>query len=349
MKNVATKKGLKTYAVVMLLACMAAILVIMGGFSPIKANAGTLVAGTVNSKSTETLLYLDTTGGQMQIKFDDKTDFTKCPVLVSGSAVTVDVYNGGDGYLHAASVSLSKSIATVDRNKTTTVTGKIADGTTDSVLKLSTTGGMMTLKIDDTSDFSKCRILKKDKEITVLLGYGSDAYWHVLTASSAETGVQTVNTINGVNMPVVTGTVNGSSNAEYLNIDTTAGTMILRLDSSTDISECGYIYKGQTVYATIYLGTDSYLHVAKLANGSGTKDTTSYTLGGQVLTVQGKTTSDSTPNMIQLSTPQGTMKIKIDGSTKLTNNKVITVDTFLTIDVQGGSDGYLHALKVTRG
>ncbi|MCR5209013.1 MAG: hypothetical protein K6C99_02235 [Lachnospiraceae bacterium] len=349
MKNVAFKKNLKTYTALMLLACAVAVFAVFTGLSPVKANAGTLVAGTVNAKSTETLLYLDTTGGQMQIKFDDKTDFTKCPVLVSGSAVTVDVYNGGDGYLHAASVSLSKSIATVDRNKTTTVTGKIADGTTDSVLKLSTTGGMMTLKIDDTSDFSKCRILKKDKEITVFLGYGSDAYWHVLTASSAETGVQTVTTINGVNMPVVTGTVTGDSNAEYLNINTTAGAMILKLDSQTDISECGYTYKGQTVYATIYLGTDSYLHVAKLVNGSGTKDNTAYTLGGQVLTVQGKATSDTTPYMIQLSTPQGIMKIKMDGSTKMTNNKVITENVYLTIDVQGGSDGYLHALKVTRG
>ena len=62
------------------------------------AAANTTVSGTVGSKSTSSMLYLDTSSGQMQIKLDCVTGVA---VLVSGQKVTCKVGYGSDGYWHA--------------------------------------------------------------------------------------------------------------------------------------------------------------------------------------------------------------------------------------------------------
>ena len=96
--------------------------------------------GIVASNSTQSLLLLNTSGGQMKIKLDSGTDFSECRVLVGGQTVTVTYYRGNDAYLHASKVSdgtgsSSSSSANSTSGQTSSypsVSGTIAANSTSS-------------------------------------------------------------------------------------------------------------------------------------------------------------------------------------------------------------------------
>lgn len=62
------------------------------------------VTGTVSSKSTEDLLYLNTSQGEMQMKLDSVYNVSNCKVLISGRQITVTCARGSDAYLHALAI-----------------------------------------------------------------------------------------------------------------------------------------------------------------------------------------------------------------------------------------------------
>ena len=59
-----------------------------------------------------------------------------------------------------------------------TVKGKVADGTTDDLLKLDTSEGIMQIKMDADLNIEDAPVLIKGKEVTVEWKYGSDSYLH---------------------------------------------------------------------------------------------------------------------------------------------------------------------------
>ncbi len=63
------------------------------------------VTGTVSNKSTENVLYLNTSYGEMELKLDAVSSITNCKVLVSGKKVTVTCARGSDAYMHAITIS----------------------------------------------------------------------------------------------------------------------------------------------------------------------------------------------------------------------------------------------------
>lgn len=63
------------------------------------------VTGTVGSKSTENVLYLSTTGGDMELKLDALNSVTNCKVFVTGKRISVTCSRGTDAYMHAISIS----------------------------------------------------------------------------------------------------------------------------------------------------------------------------------------------------------------------------------------------------
>ena len=63
------------------------------------------VTGTVGSKSTENILFLDTPQGQMELKLDCVRSVTNCKVLVSGSKLTLTCARGSDAYMHALDIT----------------------------------------------------------------------------------------------------------------------------------------------------------------------------------------------------------------------------------------------------
>lgn len=141
------------------------------------------VTGTATEKTKEGLLYLSTKEGEMQLVIDNNTDTRSGVVLTPGNKLTVSCYRGSDAYMHAASIVGTKESTgsvEIDRSSPATVTGTVADGSTQNVLYLSTSGGTMELKLDAVNSISNCKAFVRGKKLTVTCARGSDAYMHAL-------------------------------------------------------------------------------------------------------------------------------------------------------------------------
>ncbi len=159
----------------------------VSGITPAPAaavNVSTVtVSGTATDKTKEGLLYLSTNEGEMQLVIDNNTDTRNGVVLTPGNKLTVSCYRGSDAYMHAASIVGTKEStgsAEIDRSSPATVTGTVADGSTQNVLCLSTSGGTMELKLDAVNSISNCKAFVRGKKLTVTCARGSDAYMHAL-------------------------------------------------------------------------------------------------------------------------------------------------------------------------
>lgn len=64
-----------------------------------------VVSGTVGSKSTESILFLNTPQGEMELKLDAVNSISNLKVLVSGKKVSVTCARGSDAYMHALSIT----------------------------------------------------------------------------------------------------------------------------------------------------------------------------------------------------------------------------------------------------
>ena len=75
--------------------------------SPANVNTAAVVsvAGTVDGKSNENVLYLSTAGGMMELKLDVLNSMNNCKVLVRGKQVLVSCAYGSDAYMHAVSIT----------------------------------------------------------------------------------------------------------------------------------------------------------------------------------------------------------------------------------------------------
>ena len=159
----------------------------MTGYTPAPAGAvnasTTVVTGTVGYNTKENLLYLATSGGEMQIVIDSYTDSRNGLMLIPGRSLTVSVYRGSDAYMHAASISGVKDYvqpATVD-GAYSTVTGTVSSRSTENMLYLSVGAGDMEIKLDTLNSMNNCKVLISGKKITVVCARGSDAYMHAIS------------------------------------------------------------------------------------------------------------------------------------------------------------------------
>ena len=148
----------------------------------------TVLSGTVQDKTTTSLLKLSTSGGNMEIVLDIATDISKCKVLTPGQNVSVSVYRGSDAYMHAAQVvdnsnPVSASSATVNTSAAVSVTGTVASGTNSQTLYLSTSGGTMQIKMDTGTTMSS-GILMIGRSVKVSCAGASDGYLHALSISA---------------------------------------------------------------------------------------------------------------------------------------------------------------------
>ena len=146
----------------------------------------TVVTGTIQSGSTEDFLILRSSGEDYKIRLDSGSDRTDCKVLIAGENCKVAIYKGSDGYLHAAKlVDLSPNYpggaGTLDASTKMTLEGTVASGTAINMLNLNLNGGIMKIKIDDSTDTSKCRVLKEGKKLKVEIERGSDSYLHAVS------------------------------------------------------------------------------------------------------------------------------------------------------------------------
>lgn len=66
-----------------------------------------------------------------------------------------------------------------------------------------------------------------------------------------------------------------------------------------------------------------------------------------IATVQGTVSSGTTADLLKLSTKEGAMEIKIDSNTDTSACKLLLPGRTISVSVSHGSDGYLHAVKIT--
>ncbi len=201
------------------------------------------------------MIYFNTSSGQMQIKIDDKTDASQCRLVKSGLSAKVYYYRGSDAYLHAAKIVADSSTdawkASVSTANTLTVSGTVGSSSTPDVLYLSTSSGLMQIRMDSTVSITT-RVVTPGQKVTAVIGYGSDAYWHAVSISAEKGTVPsaTMNdsttqvTVNGTTLPVVSGTAASNSTSSLLYLNTKSGQMKIKLDASTDGSEARTIVTG---------------------------------------------------------------------------------------------------------
>lgn len=145
------------------------------------------ISGIVDAKTTASTLYLNTSGGVMEIKIDSTTDTGSCHTLIPSESVSVVYYRGSDACNHASSVTKSSSKASAVAalsGSTLDISGTVSSKTNESTLFLDTSGGVMQIKLDSSTDFSGCRFLLKGKQVNVKCQVGSDEFFHAISISN---------------------------------------------------------------------------------------------------------------------------------------------------------------------
>lgn len=144
----------------------------------------TTVTGTVNKKTKEDLLYLETAYGEMQIVIDKNTDSRNGMFIIPDRKLAVAVYRGSDAYMHAATIVGAKESvipATVDTSSPATVSGTVSSKSNENILILKTSDGDMELKLDVLNSVTGCKVLLRGRKLTVTCARGSDAYMHAIS------------------------------------------------------------------------------------------------------------------------------------------------------------------------
>lgn len=239
------------------------------------ANA-TTVNGTLEEKTTNTLLYLDTKQGEMQIKLDPTTNMSGVNVLVAGNNYTISCARGSDAYMHAISITdiygtvangvtitsstTHQTVGTAPANQTTaSVTGTISKNTKEDILYLSTSGGEMQFKIDSGADTIDGMMNVEGNKETVTYYHGSDGYLHAIAIKGDKTFTSTAN-INRTSAVNVTGTVDSRATDKVLFLSTDGGVMELKLDAVNSLNNCKVLVEGKKLTVNCAYGSDAYMH-----------------------------------------------------------------------------------------
>lgn len=231
------------------------------------------VVGTLNEKTTESVLYLDTAQGEMELKLDKDTDMSGCSLLVVSGKYVVRCARGDDAYMHAVSIAdVAKAPATSTSSTqtsyqapvvnatgtTTTATGTVKDSTTESALCLSASGEELTIKIYDGTDTSRGMVLTPGNRMMVTYFRASDN--NLYAASIVGVKDSSSATVDTSSQATVTGTVKEKSTENILVLDTSAGEMELKLDRVSATGGCKVLVKDKKVSVTCARGDDAYMH-----------------------------------------------------------------------------------------
>lgn len=319
------------------------------------------VQGKVMEGTTSEMLLLDTSDGKMEIKIDAESNTSGCKILLPRKSISVSLSNGSDGYLHAVTISedLKASAVSIDTEQISTVTGTVNSKTTEDVLHLDTAHGEMELKIDKNTDLSGCSVLVVSGKYTVRCARGDDAYMHAVSISDAaaapaadapQAGAspqvysQPVTNVSGTTR-TVTGTVKSSTEESTLELATSEGDFVFKIDDNADTVGGCVLTSDNRLMVTFYRGSDNYLHVSKLV---GVKDSSSATVDTSSQTsVTGTVKSKSTENVLLLDTAQGEMELKMDKLESLIGCKVLVAGKKVSVTCARGSDAFMHALSIT--
>lgn len=71
----------------------------------VNTSSTSTVTGTVSSKSTENMLYLNTSNGEMELKMDSLRSARGFKILVEGKKISVTCARGDDAYMHVLDIT----------------------------------------------------------------------------------------------------------------------------------------------------------------------------------------------------------------------------------------------------
>lgn len=228
-----------------------------------------------------------------------------------------------------------------------TVQGTVLAGTTAEILQLSTPQGKMEIKLDNSTDYSDCKVLLPNKAISVSVSHGSDAYLHAVKISNGSAVNST--TLDTSNASTVVGTISKNTTNEILQFSTAQGEMEIKLDPTTDMSSCSVLIMGKTYSISCARGSDAYMHAIKITDSFSTAAVTptySVPSGASTTTVSGKVTKNTKENLLCLDTAYGEMELKIDSSADTGRGFVLTPGRKLSVTCYHGSDAYMHAVCI---
>lgn len=339
--------------------------------APVLAPALTVYATTytdIEGKITKvsddgSKLTVETEDGSMKVKLDSNTTY-EYKVLLVGTEISMDLYGGSDGYLHASKIKSQseEDTSTVYTNQKSTIVGKITSSTTDEDLYLYLKdSGTIQIKLTSSTDLSGVSCLIANKYVSVVAAPASDGYLHAVSisdiASTSSSGSTTSNTSSNtttttqtttaVETPAgqikVSGTVATGSTSSTMLLSSSLGTYTIVIDSNTETNGVAYTTVGTSLNANVYRGNDAYLHAAKIWTGNGTSSssTTSASTTAKTYSVSGTIASGSSETKLYLKTDSGKYTFKIDNS-----STVISEGKSVKVTFYNGGDGYLHASSI---
>ncbi len=309
-------------------------------------------SGTITDQTNADILYLNTNGGTVAIKYDSSTEFENAKFLLPGNPLTAKCYTSSDGYWHASKFtgSAATSSVSVDSSTKATVSGTIAKGTSQELIYLVINSGTMQIKMDASTDVSGVKYLTIGKNVSIVCARGSDAYMHALSISdgngSSSVSYSTSGVVSTSSGTSVSGTVEKGTTASLLYLSTSAGTMQIVLDLGTDASACRSLIPGQNITVNFYRGSDAWNHSSKMINNSSKAASTTSLDASTKATVSGTISGDTTEETLHLNTSGGVMQIRLDSDTNFSRCPVLLVDKSVQVVCERGSDGYYHALQI---
>lgn len=161
------------------------------------------------------------------------------------------------------------------------------------------------------------------------------------SSSSSTTAV-----INGVTMPNITGTVAANTTASYLYFSTNSGLMEIKIDSSTDLSNCRTLIPGQSISVACYRGSDAVMHAGRIVD-----NTISSSVSATVNTAKTTTVTGTVTYPIHLLSccifTKAVEPCRFAWMTApVMNGCVLVIGESIQVTFAGGSDSYLHAVSI---
>lgn len=142
----------------------------------------------------------------------------------------------------------------------------------------------------------------------------------------------------------VHGTILSGTTSDLLLLSTKQGKMEIKLDSSTDTSDCKILLPDREISVAVTSGNDGYLHAAAITSQA---QTSSETLDSSTATVTGTLSDKSKDNILYVKTPQGDMELKLDTTTDMSGCSVLVIGKTYRITCARGSDAYMHAVSIS--
>ena len=120
----------------------------------------------------------------MYLAVDSSTDTSGGFMFTPGNKVTAYVYRGSDANMHAAKIVGTRSSGATLNGSTMTFSGSVEANSTEEILYLNTSGGIMKFKLDQSTTLSNAKGLAKGRIVTVSGTVGSDEFWHAVSITA---------------------------------------------------------------------------------------------------------------------------------------------------------------------